>query len=171
MIFEKIIILAGIIMVHIINGSNLFDFGPEIKPDFMILYVLFFSLRKGEMSGLWIGFIGGLLTDAGLGGEEGIDGRIYYKIGIHALSYSLTGYLLGKFGRSIYNENYLSITIYALLVSVIMRAMTYFLFNFFFYPNLNYSLLISSIYNAAIAPISFFIFSWIFKLQPSEVIR
>ena len=66
MIFEKIVVLSGIILAHILNGSNLFDFGPEIKPDFMILLVIFFSLRKGEMSGLWVGFIGGLLSDAGL---------------------------------------------------------------------------------------------------------
>lgn len=158
-------------MVHIINGSSLFDFGPEIKPDFMILFVLFFALRKGEMSGLWIGFLGGLLSDAGLGGEEGLGGKIYYKIGIHSLSFSFVGYLLGKFGRTFYNENYLSITIYAFVITLMMRSFTYFLFSFFFYTNLNYSLVICSIYNAAIAPLSFFVFSWVYKLQPAEVIR
>ena len=171
MIFEKIVVLSGIILAHILNGSNLFDFGPEIKPDFMIRLILFFSLRKGEMAGLWGGVIGGVLSDAGLGGEEGTGGKIYYKIGVHSLSFSIIGYLLGKFGRSFYNENYISITIYAFGVTLLMRALTYTLFSFFFYNNLNYSLFICSIYNAVLAPLTFFVLSWTYKLQPSEGLR
>lgn len=171
MIFEKLVILSGIILAHILNGSNLFDFGPEYKPDFMILLVTFFALRKGEMAGLWVGFLGGLLSDAGLGGEEGTGGKIYYKIGIHSLSFSIIGYLLGKFGRSFYNENYISITVYAFCITLIMRALTYSLFSFFFYSNLSYSLLICSLYNAILAPLTFFVLSWVYKLQPSEGAR
>ena len=108
MILERIVIGVGILLAHILNGTNLFDIGTAIKPDFMILFVIFFALRKGGMSGLWIGFIGGLLTDAALGGEEGLGGKVYYKIGIHSLSFSIIGYLLGKFGRISYNENFVS---------------------------------------------------------------
>ena len=57
MILERIVIGIGILLAHVLNGTNLFDIGTAIKPDFMILLVIFFALRKGGMSGLWIGFI------------------------------------------------------------------------------------------------------------------
>ncbi|EMY02379.1 rod shape-determining protein MreD-like protein [Leptospira interrogans str. 2002000626] len=69
MILEKLVIAIGILIAHFLNGSNLFEIGSAIKPDFMILLVLFFALRRGPLYGLWIGFFGGLLTDSGLGGE------------------------------------------------------------------------------------------------------
>lgn len=168
MILERLVIGIGILLAHVLNGTNLFDIGTAIKPDFMILLVIFFALRKGGMSGLWIGFIGGLLTDAALGGEEGLGGKVYYKIGIHSLSFSIIGYLLGKFGRISYNENFVSISIFAFLLTLVTRGLTYMLFSFFFHPNLNYSFVATSIYNAAIAPLTFFTLSWIYKLDASS---
>ncbi len=171
MILERIVIGIGILLAHVLNGTNLFDIGTAIKPDFMILLVIFFALRKGGLSGLWVGFLGGLLTDAALGGEEGLGGKIFYKIGIHSLSFSIIGYLLGKFGRVSYNENFVSISIFAFTLTLITRGLTYMLFTFFFHPNLNYSFVATSIYNAAIAPLTFFTLSLIYKLESSENIR
>lgn len=171
MILERIVIGIGILLAHVLNGTNIFDIGTAIKPDFMILLVIFFALRKGGLSGLWVGFIGGLLTDAALGGEEGLGGKVFYKIGIHSLSFSIVGYLLGKFGRMSYNENFVSISIFAFTLTLITRGLTYMLFSFFFHPNLNYSFIATSIYNAAIAPLTFFALSWIYKLESSENMR
>jgi rod shape-determining protein MreD len=168
MILENLVIALGIIIAHILNGSNIFDIGIAAKPDFMIIFVLFFALRRGEMSGLWIGFLGGLLSDAALGGEEGLGGKMFYKIGVHALSFSIVGYFVGKFGRMSYNENYISISIFAFLISLIARFLTHLVFSFFFHQNSNYSLLSTSVYNAAIAPLTFFILTWIYKLEASE---
>ena len=149
-------------VVGLIVGNIVFDF--------IVILVIFFALRKGEVSGLWVGFLGGLLSDAALGGEQ-VGDKIYYKLGIHSLSYSLVGYLLGKFGRHFYNENYISTTFYAFVLTFIMRWLTYFLFSTFFYENENYSYMLCSIYNAAIAPVTFFCLSWIFKLQPVEGVK
>ena len=168
MILEGFVIGIGVVLAHILNGSNLFDIGVSIKPDFVIIFVAFFALRKGDMSGLWIGFFGGLLTDAALGGEQGLGGKVYYKIGIHSLSFCLVGYIVGKFTRMSYNENYVSISIFVFGITLVSRIFTYFLFSFFFTSNTSYSFLATSIYNAAIAPLTFFILSWIFKLDPSE---
>lgn len=41
MILEKLVIAIGILIAHFLNGSNLFEIGSAIKPDFMILLVLF----------------------------------------------------------------------------------------------------------------------------------
>jgi rod shape-determining protein MreD len=167
MILDYLVVFAGIFLAHVLNGTTLFEFGVNIKPDFVVILVVFFALRRGEVSGLWVGFLGGLLTDASLGAEE-IGGKVFYKIGVHSLSYSLGGYLLGKFGRDYYTENYLSITIYAFIMTFVMRGVTYFLFSSFFYPNENYSYLASSIYNAALAPLTFFLLSWVYRLEQKE---
>lgn len=167
MILEIIVVLAGIFLANVLDSTRLFELVAGIKPDFTILLVIFFSLKKGELSGLWVGFLGGLLADASFGAEE-INGKIYDKIGIHSLSYSLVGYLLGKFGRNYYSENYISISVYAFILTLIIKGFSYFLFAIFFYKDQNYSIWASSVYNAAIAPLSFFIFSWIYRLETTE---
>jgi rod shape-determining protein MreD len=171
MILEKLVIAAGIFLCHFLNGSTIFDLGPAVKPDFVFLLVIFFALRKGEISGLWVGFFGGLLSDAGLGDVQGLDGRTYYKIGVHSLSFSIVGYMLGKFGRSYYHENFFSISTFSFFLTLIGRGITYIVFTSFFGPNDNYSFIGSSIYNAAIAPLAFFIFTFSYRLEPSESLR
>lgn len=47
MILEKLVIAVGILIAHFLNGSNFFEIGSAIKPDFMILLVLFFLFEKG----------------------------------------------------------------------------------------------------------------------------
>jgi rod shape-determining protein MreD len=170
LIFEKVAIACAILLAHILNETTLFNFGANIKPDFVIILVVFFALRKGELAGLWIGFLGGLLSDSSLGGEQ-IGNKIHYKIGLHSLSYSTVGYLLGKFGRGFYNENYVSTTFYTFVLTFIMRWFTYILFSTFFYENDNYSYVSCAIYNAAIAPVTFFGLSWVFRLEPVEGVR
>ncbi len=167
MILEKIMIGVGLLLAHFLNGSALFEIGGY-KPDFMMILVLFFALRKGGLFGLWIGFFGGLLTDSGLGGETEIDNEVYYKIGLHTLSYSLTGYIVGKFTRSAYNENYLSITIYVLVFTFLSRVFVYLLFILFFHSNDSYSLIATSLYTAILGPLFFFILTWSYKLSPTE---
>ncbi|MDX1958641.1 MAG: rod shape-determining protein MreD [Leptospiraceae bacterium] len=168
MILEYLAIAAGILFAHILNGSTLFDFGTDIKPDFMLIIVLFFALRRGDLTGLWIGFLGGLLTDAAIGGEQIASGKVIYRIGIHSLSYSLIGYIIGKFGKTVYNENYISIMVYSLISTFFARVFTYYLFSWFFHTNQSYSFIYCSVYNAAIAPVTFFLLSWIYKLEPAQ---
>ncbi|MCC6274476.1 MAG: rod shape-determining protein MreD [Leptospiraceae bacterium] len=168
MILEKIVIFSGILVAYFLNGSNIFELGKSIKPDFMILLVTFFALRKGALSGLWIGFFGGLLSDAGLGGEVGVGGAIHYKVGLHSMSFSIIGYLIGKFGRSAYSENLLSVCVVNFAVTLLSRIFTYALFVMFFHSNQTYGFLATSVYNGAIAPIVFFILTWAYRLEPTE---
>ncbi|AVQ11051.1 Rod shape-determining protein MreD [Leptospira santarosai] len=166
MILEKLVIAIGILIAHFLNGSNLFEIGLAIKPDFMILLVIFFALRRGALYGLWIGFFGGLLTDSGLGGEIiAIGNVVTYKIGLHSLTFCLIGYFVGKFARSAYHENYFSITIYSLLITFVTRVATYYLFSIFFHENMSYSLFFTSFFNALIAPAFFYALTWIYQLD------
>lgn len=169
MILEKVFIIIGMLLAHFLNGSNLFELGNAIRPDFMVIFVIFFAFRKGAMYGLWLGFCGGLLTDTSLGGEIGPDDAIYYKIGLHSLSYSLIGYIIGKVTRNAYTENYISITIYVFGFTLFSRILTYLLFWMFFHSNHSYSFFYVSLYNAFIGPALFFFFTWAFRLDPDEV--
>ncbi|MDF3818650.1 rod shape-determining protein MreD [Leptospira sp. 96542] len=169
MILDKIFIIIGMLLSHFLNGSNLFELGGAIRPDFMIIFIIFFALRKGAMYGLWLGFFGGLLSDTALGGEIGGDNIEYYKIGLHSFSYAAVGYLIGKITKNSYTENYISITIYVLGFTLLSRIITYFLFWMFFHSNQSYSFIYVSLYNAFIGPALFFLFTWAFQLYSDEV--
>ncbi|MCW7468732.1 rod shape-determining protein MreD [Leptospira kanakyensis] len=169
MILDKLFIIIGLLLSHFLNGSNVFELGNAIRPDFMVIFVVFFALRKGPLYGLWLGFFGGLLTDTALGGEIGGDNIVYYKIGLHSFSYAIIGYIVGKVMRSSYTENYISITIYILGFTLVSRIITYLLFLMFFHSNQSYSFLYVSLYNAFIGPALFFLFSWAFRLDADEV--
>lgn len=168
MIIEKLFIGLGILLAHFLNGSTIFEIAG-FKPDFFIIFTIFFALRLGALYGLWIGFIGGLLSDSALGGEIGPDGLVYYKIGLHSLAYSFTGYIVGKFTRSAYNENYFSITIFVFIFTLLSRIIVYIIFRIFFHANHSYSFLGTSIYSAILGPLVFFVLSWIYKLYPDSV--
>ncbi|PJZ68631.1 rod shape-determining protein MreD [Leptospira perolatii] len=166
MILEYVVIGAGLFIAHFLNGTNSFEtFGT--KPDFMVLFVLFFALRKGALAGVWVGFFGGLLSDSGLGGEI-VGNVVTYKIGLHSLTFCLMGFLVGKFARSAYHENYLSITLYSVIITFVTRVATYLLFSLFFHENLSYSLFGTSIYNAIIAPLFFYLLGKLYRLEQAE---
>lgn len=169
MILEKIMIGAGILLVHFLSRATLFDITPTIRPDFMFIFIMFFALRKGGLAGLWIGFIGGLLLDMDLGEEDGVNGIKYYKLGLHAMSYSLVGYILGKFGRNLYNESVISVSVTAFILTLFARGLTYLLFTFFFHDTANYSFFATAVYNCVIAPIFFYVLSWVYRMDSSEV--
>jgi len=169
MILDKVFIIIGVLLAHFLNGSNLFELGNAIRPDFMIVFVIFFALRKGALVGLWLGFFGGLLTDTALGGEVSAENLVFYKIGLHSLSYALVGYFIGKLTRNAYTENYFSITVYVLIFTFISRVLTYLLFLLFFHSNSNYSFVYVSLYNAFLGPLLFFVFTWIYRLEADDV--
>ena len=168
MILEYVVIGVGLLIAYFLDGSNIFELGNAIRPDFMAIFIIFFALRKGPMFGLWIGFVGGLLTDAALGGEIGDTGVVFYKIGLHSLVFSVMGYLTGKFARSAFNENYLSVTIYVMMFTLVSRILIYLVYSLFFHSNLNYSFISSSLYNGVIGPVSFFILSWVYRMEAEQ---
>lgn len=169
MILEKAIIGIVVLIAHFFNGSSWLELGSGIKPDFMVLLVVFFALRRGPLYGLWVGFFGGILTDSGLGAEIQSNGQMEYMIGLHSLTFSMMGYLTGKFARSAYQENFLSIMVYAFFLTLFTRIATYYIFLFFFHENANYSFVYTSVYNALMAPVVFYIMSWIFKMDSGDM--
>lgn len=91
-IISGILILSCFILQCTVFRS--LDFGG-IVPNMLIILTASFGFMRGEMTGLIIGFICGLLTD------------IFFAdiIGFYALVYMYIGYANGKFNRLFYPED------------------------------------------------------------------
>ena len=81
MLFEKIMIGAGIILVHFVNRSSIIDLSDKLpfpfQPDLLFIFTIFFALRRGGLTGLWVGFLSGILIDIDLGDIEASDGLAF----------------------------------------------------------------------------------------------
>lgn len=67
----------------------------SVAPNLLLILTFEFGFMRGQKTGIWIGFFGGLLLD------------IYYGdvIGFYALLYMFIGYLNGFFHQMFYDED------------------------------------------------------------------
>lgn len=135
-----------------------------INPDFLLMFVIFFALFRGEFSGLWIGFFAGLLEDSANWVIGGGDAEFSALIGIHSLIYSLSGFFLGKINRVIDRRQTLPIMVLVLAATFVVRFLTWLLQGIVEDFNSNYSLLGPAIYTALLAPIWFAVMAWVYRI-------
>lgn len=88
----SIAIIIGIILQ---SSFTVFDLG--VKPDFLLILVLFSALLEGPNTGFKIGLGVGLVEDI-------VAGKYF---GMHILTKMLTGFLIGLLEPKIFKENYL----------------------------------------------------------------
>ncbi len=99
-IIEKIAIAAAIIVSYALQTSIDFLVLGHIKPDFLLILTVYVSLKKGRLTGLWVGFFSGLLQDINLGGVAlSASEELNYYIGTHTLPKTLIGYFNNFFFR------------------------------------------------------------------------
>jgi len=91
-----------------------------IKPDFFLILLVFFALRKDLKFALVLGFILGLLRDIFSGGI----------LGISAFGFGLCGLIIGKYARFVYKEGIFSQLI-IVFCSGIFVALAYYLVSLF----------------------------------------
>ncbi len=90
-----------------------------VKPDLLLIMVVFTAFIKGSKYGGIFGFMLGLMEDL-------ITGRF---IGMNALIKGSLGYLIGLTEGKIYKENLLAPGLLLLLASLLQGVLTVFLFN------------------------------------------
>ncbi|MEW6173645.1 MAG: rod shape-determining protein MreD [Bacillota bacterium] len=92
----RTILLLCLIIVAIFLEQTVLNFlrVAGVKPDLLLLLVVFNGFLKGPREGAFWGFIAGLLEDLACG----------YYIGLHALSKLAAGYIAGL-GEYVYKEN------------------------------------------------------------------
>jgi len=93
----RYIVLAVAVVVALALESTIFPVlsVAGIKPDLVLIIVIFFALLNGSRPGAVLGFFGGLLEDLLIG----------KFIGINALTMMITGLVVGQIENKVYREN------------------------------------------------------------------
>lgn len=168
---ESIKIFLGLFFSYFLKDINFlslqFSFinSEIIYPDFLIIFLIFFSLKKSEseLLPIWIGFLAGLLEDSTI---LKFSKKEYTPIlGIHTLIYPFVCYTIAKFKKIIYandNDNAFQIIIITFLSTFIARSFVWFMTGIMdtFYQS--YSLFATSLYTSLLSPIWFLFLNWIF---------
>lgn len=167
------VIALGMILSYFLKDIQFlslnFDFMNTglINPDFLLMYVIFFALYRGEFSGLWVGFFAGLLED----GANWVIGSgpadFTPLIGIHSLVYCLIGFAVGKMNRIVDRQQTLPIMALVGVTAFLVRFFTWTLQGIVENFNHNYSMLGVAIYTAVLAPIFFTLLGWLYRMKPA----
>lgn len=119
-----------------------------VKPDLMLVIVIFYALLYGEIPAAKLGFIYGLLEDLATG----------KFIGINTISKMLTGYLVGLGEGKLYSDN-LMVPVIGLFIGSIANYLCFFILGIivghpevFPVESFFQTIMISTIYNVCLAP-------------------
>lgn len=156
---RNIIWIVGIVVISIILQTTLFNYIEirGIKPDLILIVVVFWSLARGSWAGMLIGFGGGLLQDCFSGA----------LLGTNALTKTLLGFLIGLGTKTIYKEKFFT-QISVLFGCTLLEGFLFFLLLTIFGLNQPFLKVMSdliiplSFYNALVGP---FIFYFLRKLD------
>lgn len=91
--------LTILFLVSLILQSTVFSYLTiaGVKPDLILIIVIFFAILHGPKEGTLAGIIGGLLQDLAFG----------QNLGMNVLTKVVIGYLCGLLERKVYKENLL----------------------------------------------------------------
>lgn len=149
------IIFLLIVIVAILLQATVFNFlqVAGVKPDLVLMLVVFNGFLRGSREGAFLGFLAGLILDIFTGGY----------IGMNALSLMLVGYLVGLAEARFYKESVIIISLVTFMVGMINQLVLYVLL---FYLNIGVSpiyalpqvVLPSAIYTTLLVPLTFWKF-------------
>ena len=159
---KKIIKYLILFLFIFLQASNLFDylklFGGNIKPDFVLIYIVYISLTTTFIASETMGFITGLLLDI----------LSYTLIGINAFTLTAISSILNLFKTKLFINKSLSVFIIMFFTSIIYRII-YFLLTTIFMHKLNFYQTIikislpETLYTSVFAIILFPIYNYIFS--------
>lgn len=159
----RIAVICTLVVVNVILESTLFQYVRiyGIKPDFSIMIIVAYAIIRGGSYGAFIGLGTGLLIDM-------LYGR---AIGINALSYMVTGYIIGQAHENVFKDSFIPSFIFNFIAIIIFQhiyvLLSYFSNNFpGAYISYTYMLLKVTLpqafYNAVVGSI---IYRYIYKLD------
>lgn len=167
MFLELLVIGLGVLISFFLKETSFLAIN-YIYPDFLVIYVIFFALRRGEFSGLWIGFFAGLLEDSAIRFFSESQHAFVPVIGTHMFFYTLTGYLIGKFKRIIDRHSLLPIVVVVFLSTTIVGFCVWLLTGVLQDFNKNQSILATALYTALLSPVWFWLLGWLFRHSAEE---
>jgi len=106
--------LGILFLLSVLLQSTLFNYlvVAGVKPDFVLLLVIYFAFTNGPGKGALLGLTFGLLEDFYVG----------RYIGMNALSLLLTGFIAGWFETKLYKENLLIALVVVFVASFFSQA-------------------------------------------------
>jgi rod shape-determining protein MreD len=150
----KAIVISGLILLNVILEGTLFQFLRigGVKPDFVIIMVVSYAILEGGAYSAAIGFASGLFIDI-----------LYGKVlGVNALSYMITGYLLGQAHQNVFRDSLLPPALFN-FTAVLLYQHIYFLMMYLtgnlLYDGISYTAMLlkvilpQSLYNAALGAV------------------
>jgi rod shape-determining protein MreD len=156
---KKIFAILIILTLGILQSTTL-DYVKisRVKPDILLISVIFFSLCWGPNFGLIIGFISGLLEDV----------LSASFIGINILSFGLCGLIIGAGGNKIYKDSLLLQSLVSFIAALSISLFSFCLFSLIsggvhpFVESFKHTIFPASLYTAAVSPAIFFVLSKVF---------
>lgn len=165
MFLEIAVLGLGILISFFLKDINFLALN-FVYPDFLLIFLIYFALRRGELSGIWIGFFAGLLEDSGIISES--SGEFIHLIGTHIFFYTLAGFLLGKFNRFIDRQGMVPVVGVVFATTLIIRMFVWLTNGILQDFNRNYPFFAPSIYTALIAPIWFWLLGWVYRYTAGD---
>jgi len=109
----RIAVICALTVVNVILESTLFQYTRiyGIKPDFSIMLIVAYAIMRGSSYGAFIGLGAGLLLDM-------LYGR---TIGINALSYMVTGYIIGQAHENVFKDSFIPSFIFNFIAIMIFQ--------------------------------------------------
>lgn len=149
------IVFLILVLFAILLQSTLFNFlqVAGVKPDLVLLLVVFNSFLRGSREGAFLGFLAGLFLDIFTGNY----------IGMNALSKMLIGYLVGLAEARFYKESVIIASIVTFMAGILNLLAVYVLM---FYVNIEVSpyyalpqvVLPAAVYTTLLVPLTFWKF-------------
>lgn len=172
MFFEIGAIAFGLLVSFFLKDINFLGLNFEfistgvVYPDFLMIFVIFFSLHKGEFSGLWIGFFAGLLEDSGL--LSFVGGEFIPIIGVHALIYTSTGFFIGSIQKYLDKDHAIPQMLLVFAIIIVIRILTWVMIGILESFNMNYPIVGPALYTALLTPIWFTLLGWLYRLPEED---
>jgi rod shape-determining protein MreD len=109
----RIAVLCTLAVINVILESTLFQYTRiyGIKPDFSIMIIVAYAIMRGSSYGAFTGLGIGLLIDM-------MYGR---TIGINALSYMVTGYIIGQAHENVFKDSFIPSFIFNFIAIIIFQ--------------------------------------------------
>jgi rod shape-determining protein MreD len=126
---RRIVTFVMILICFILQSTllNILSFGG-IKPNLLLVLTVSMGLMRGKHTGLWVGFISGLIIDIFFGN----------LFGFNALLYMYIGYINGNFYKVFYDED-IKIPMFLVAVSDMAYSLIFYLIQFAFRERFDFS--------------------------------
>lgn len=112
-----ILILALLLGLALLMGSTVLEFVrvAGVKPDLVLVLVVFYAIIRGSRKGAFLGFVGGLAQDFFSG----------YYLGMTAFSAAAIGYLVGLGHTRLFRESHFILAGVVFLATIIFEIFKY----------------------------------------------